>query len=295
MKPIRYAYRGFFFLLLLIGLVGCKCGEEAVSYGYREGQVASYKFWMTQQAESPAGEESSQRFLIRMRMDLAVEAISQDKTATLKLALHEVQASISSQEGRKPLDQFNDLSKTTYRIRQAADGKILDLQLIESPGEALAAFTGSLAMAIREMLPTLPMRLNRGTSWSRKIAFTAKDNSPYRIDTSFEVGTQKMMNEHQSLEFAMQFQIFLGEAVDGVNSERLAKAAESGGQLLEGRGTGSGRVYFDPKAGQFVGARYDTRVKVGMLSTAGELENPQVTLSHIEVQLTSIAQAKGKE
>ena len=298
---------------LLIVLAGCTKAEPA-RYCYREGETASYRFWMSQQVEAEGDRERATRVIIHMPMQIKVGRVDPNGTADLEISFRDARAVMITQQDRRPFKAFNAL-RVVFALRQEPDGRIAELTAPSTATAGVEPTVESLKRSIREVLPTLPARLSRGTAWSRRVEVSENippfGKIPSVTETVFEVGEPKTINGLRSVALSARFNIDIGDDIprlpggaapqaapgetskDGKPGEKDGRSqpgAEPGdGDLrfaFKGRGTGSGTIYFGTETGQMVAAKYDTVVTATTRTLRGgrEERSVQVIRSHIEIQ-----------
>ncbi len=271
----------------------CESGPEA-AYRFEAGQNDVYTFFMTQQVEVPDQDIESKRLILRFRMTIKTEKLLDQGAALRSISLADISAAISSVEGREPLEEFKGLESLDLAFTQTAKGDLQDIEIRRHVPASLASMEAGLLRSLREALPNLPTRLSHGTAWSRKVEKVEQiPGVGERLSTTltrYEAGEMTSLNGVPAQKIAAHFTIRMDNPDDGT------RGPQGEFERFSLEGTGSGDVYFDPKAGRFVAASYETAVTVRRLSgTPGNVNDQKQTIrSHIDIQPYQAATKKAR-
>ncbi len=303
MSGFRWAGWAVIAAFVLCCMIGCEKKPD-MKMDFTAGESRAYQFWMSQQVEPHQQKIEPQRVMIRATMIFETKEILEDSSARVAVRLKKPNGLVSGKDGRKPIPQMNALEGVGFTITQEKNGEIRSIEQTGESSDQLAATIESLQMTLREMLPTLPQRLTRGTAWPRRVEL--RENKPpygeirHVTQSAFEMKQETTVDGTKAAELSVNFRILIGDQVlHSVSGEALAprvkkealaegKSAEAGLNMygLSGLGEGRGTIFVDLKRGWLLGAQYDTTIELQARMLRGEEEeqSSQTIRSHIEMQ-----------
>ena len=301
MQSTSIKANGAFFILGLAFFANllCNCSKkEPAQYNFKVNESFDYSFMMTQQVEPDGNRDIAQRLVITLKMRLKTLSIDKKGAASIEISFNDVKALLSKPDGREPLKHLSLLDKASLKLKLAKNGRILDLAQEGNIEPGLATTVISLMRSLREMLPTLPERLSKGTAWSR-LVHVEEDLPPLgmlpsRTKTMFEVLGSRRIEGYEAMEFRVSFDIEVGDdTLRPVGGKKSSKAPNGDvGEEPEatmsffGKGGGRGKIYFDSEMGRFIAAEYETVVDADSHLVRGvdDSQSRQVIRSRIQIR-----------
>jgi len=265
-------------VVMAVGFSACQKPAPA-RYVWRAGEPLDYKLWLTQQVEINGDRERAQRVMVRFVLRFEPREAAADGSARLAVVVREAQATLSTSEGRQPLDQMTKLAGLSFAMSLRPDGAIEALDAAGETIEAMAPTVDSLKRTLRELFPTLPERLTPGTAWTRRVGVTETippyGALPAETVTSFEAGESAKIDGEEAVAINAHFSLSLGDGAPRTVSrpaepsfaeagagERPPQAAAEERVVIKGQGDGKGAFYFSPQRGRLVSATYETALTI---------------------------------
>lgn len=261
-------------------------GLEAPRYRYTPGESLHFRYHLTQGLEVPDAPENAQGFVMKARLSFTVESVAPDGTATLDLRLSQVKAALAEGSNLRPLDAFNDFEKARYRIVQSAEGRLLSVEQTATLTGGVEAMAEGFARPLREMFPILPPNLSPRSDWT--ITSETRDSIPGVGAVPAHMTTRYQAEGHENTRGreGMRLKVTYAFTIGGEEAGQAARDPKDAAlPEVDNRGEGEGVIWFDDRAGRFIGASYVTRVTVRQ---RGEregvlMDNSRVVVSRIEV------------
>lgn len=261
---------GLFVLALAGALLDCSRGQP-IQYGYKVGHTEGFVIWLTQQTKSETLPNDFKRVILRGRLNLRVRSLAPNGTTGLEFWLENMSGQMQTANDQQELTNIEQLNGQVLLMTLDAHGNVLTLQTPVPPKPEWSGTLQNIRQSLRELWPSLPSRLSRGTSWSRSL--TAEDEVQpmglvrFTTQSSYEARDTHKIGSRQALELDTHYRLSM------VMHKRPMTNVNTAVYDITAEGDGSGSLYIDPQDGRLIAAQYETTLNFGSDSAPASMRS----------------------